>query len=143
MITEWYSHFFISFFTKLQREYYQKLYYFILLKYFEKWVESFYFVFVLILIQVFLYFCSQVMWLTICTAIVGYVPEGKFKRWLNYHVSIMCFQVLSSAISAVINYHNPENKPKNGICVANHTSPIDVLVLACDNCYALVSEEFC
>nr|XP_018908115.1 PREDICTED: glycerol-3-phosphate acyltransferase 3-like [Bemisia tabaci] len=81
-----------------------------------------------------------VMWLTICTAIVGYVPEGKFKRWLNYHVSIMCFQVLSSAISAVINYHNPENKPKNGICVANHTSPIDVLVLACDNCYALIGQ---
>jgi len=78
------------------------------------------------------------MWLTICTAIVGYVPEGKFKRWLNYHVSVMCFGVLSSALSAVITYHNPENRPKCGICVANHTSPIDVLVLACDNCYALV-----
>jgi hypothetical protein len=78
------------------------------------------------------------MWLTICTGIVGYVPEGKFKRWLNYHVSIMCFGVLSSALSAVITYHNPENRPKCGICVANHTSPIDVLVLACDNCYALV-----
>jgi hypothetical protein len=25
-----------------------------------------------------------------------------------------------------------------GICVANHTSPIDVLILACDNAYALV-----
>ena len=78
------------------------------------------------------------MWLTFCTAIVGYVPEGKFKRWLNYHVSIMCFGVLSGALSAVITYHNPENRPKCGICVANHTSPIDVLVLACDNCYALV-----
>ena len=77
-------------------------------------------------------------WLTFCTAIVGYVPEGKFKRWLNYHVSVMCFGVLSSALSAVITYNNPENRPKCGICVANHTSPIDVLVLACDNCYALV-----
>lgn len=85
-----------------------------------------------------LFNCLQVMWLTICTGIVGYVPEGKFKRWLNYHVSIMCFGVLSSALSAVITYHNPENRPKCGICVANHTSPIDVLVLACDNCYALV-----
>ena len=27
---------------------------------------------------------------------------------------------------------------QGGICVANHTSPIDVLVLACDNAYALV-----
>ncbi|XP_023720225.1 glycerol-3-phosphate acyltransferase 4 isoform X1 [Cryptotermes secundus] len=84
---------------------------------------------------------SLVMWLTICTGIVGYVREGKFKRWLNYHVSIMCFGVLSSALSAVITYHNTENRPKCGICVANHTSPIDVLVLACDNCYALIGQR--
>lgn len=50
----------------------------------------------------------------------------------------MCFGVLSSALSSVITYHNVENRPKNGICVANHTSPIDVLILMCDNCYSLV-----
>ncbi|XP_049788972.1 glycerol-3-phosphate acyltransferase 3 isoform X2 [Schistocerca nitens] len=82
-----------------------------------------------------------VMWLTACTAVVGYVPEGPFKRWLNHRVSIMCFGVLSSALSSVITYHNPENRPKSGICVANHTSPIDVLVLACDNCYALIGQR--
>ena len=33
-----------------------------------------------------------------------------------------------------------ENKPKNGgICVANHTSPIDVIILASDGCYAMVT----
>lgn len=33
-----------------------------------------------------------------------------------------------------------ENKPrKGGICVANHTSPIDVVILANDGCYAMVS----
>lgn len=79
------------------------------------------------------------MWLTLCTALVGYVPDGQFKKWLNHKVSIMCFGVLSSALSSVINYHNTENRPKTGICVANHTSPIDVLVLMCDNCYSLVS----
>lgn len=78
------------------------------------------------------------MWLTVCTAVVGYVPEGSFKRWLNYKVSLMCFAVLSSALSSVITYNNPENRPVRGICVANHTSPIDVLVLMCDNCYSLV-----
>ena len=25
-----------------------------------------------------------------------------------------------------------------GICVANHTTPIDVLILMCDRCYSLV-----
>lgn len=34
-----------------------------------------------------------------------------------------------------------ENKPqKGGICVANHTSPIDVVILANDGCYAMVSD---
>lgn len=82
-----------------------------------------------------------VMWLTICTAVVGYVPEGSFKRWLNYKVSIMCFGILSSALSSVITYHNSENRPVRGICVANHTSPIDVLVLMCDNCYSLIGQR--
>ncbi|KAF2894852.1 hypothetical protein ILUMI_11322 [Ignelater luminosus] len=84
---------------------------------------------------------SLVMWLTLCTALVGYIPNGTFKQWLNRYVSIMCFGVLSSALSSVITYHNPENRPKNGICVANHTSPIDVLVLMCDNCYSLIGQS--
>lgn len=80
----------------------------------------------------------QLLWLTFCTAMVGYAPEGPFKAWLNRKVSIMCFGILSSALSSVITYHGKENMPKNGICVANHTSPIDVLMLMCDNCYSLV-----
>ncbi|XP_018330088.1 glycerol-3-phosphate acyltransferase 4 [Agrilus planipennis] len=82
-----------------------------------------------------------VLWLTICTALVGYIPEGRFKQWVNYHVSIMCFGLLSGALSSVITYHNTENKPKNGICVANHTSPIDVLILMCDGCYSLIGQR--
>lgn len=36
--------------------------------------------------------------------------------------------------------HNRENRPKKGgICVANHTSPIDIVILANDGCYAMVS----
>ncbi|XP_043268590.1 glycerol-3-phosphate acyltransferase 3 isoform X2 [Venturia canescens] len=96
--------------------------------------------FFLLPLRIFICFVG-VMWLTVCTAIVGYVPEGSFKRWLNYNVSIMCFAVLSSALSSVISYHNPENRPVRGICVANHTSPIDVLVLMCDNCYSLIGQR--
>ena len=48
-------------------------------------------------------------------------------------------QVLGGSISAVVTYHNIENRPKGGICVANHTSPIDVCMLASDMAYALVS----
>ncbi|XP_063909481.1 glycerol-3-phosphate acyltransferase 4 isoform X4 [Zophobas morio] len=82
-----------------------------------------------------------VWWLTLCTALVGYVKEGDFKQKLNKYVSVMCFGILSNAISSVITYHNEENKPKSGICVANHTSPIDVLILMCDNCYSLIGQS--
>lgn len=57
-----------------------------------------------------------------------------------HKVLIQCFVFLSSALSAVINYHDVQYRPsRTGICVANHTSPIDVLVLMCDYCYSLVS----
>ncbi|XP_057339281.1 glycerol-3-phosphate acyltransferase 3 [Microplitis mediator] len=96
--------------------------------------------FFLLPLRIFIFFFG-VMWLTICTAIVGYIPEGNFKRWLNHKVSMMCFAVLSGALSSVINYHNAEHKPITGICVANHTSPIDVLVLMCDNSYSLIGQR--
>ncbi|XP_032307186.1 glycerol-3-phosphate acyltransferase 4 isoform X3 [Drosophila ananassae] len=78
-----------------------------------------------------------VVWLTVCTAAVGYLKDGPYKRQVVNKVLSMCFGVLSSAISAVITYHNEENRPSSGICVANHTSPIDVLVLMCDSTYSL------
>jgi len=72
---------------------------------------------------------------------VGYLKDGPFKRDLVHKVLGMCFGVLSSAISAVITYHNEDNRPSSGICVANHTSPIDVLVLMCDSTYSLVRQR--
>jgi len=80
-------------------------------------------------------------YLAIGTAFVGSLPDSEFKRWLNFHVFTSCFQVLAGALSAVIKYHNTENRPKTGICVANHTSVIDVLVLACDNAYSLIGQK--
>lgn len=73
-----------------------------------------------------------------CTYVVGCLPESKTKRRLNSSVSVFCFDFLSGALSLVCTYHNKENVPRRGICVANHTTPIDVLVLACDNTYDMV-----
>ncbi|XP_076253150.1 glycerol-3-phosphate acyltransferase 4 isoform X5 [Rhynchophorus ferrugineus] len=97
--------------------------------------------FLLLPLRIIICFCG-VQWLTICTALVGYIPPGDFKRLVNKYVAIMCFGVLSRSISSVITYHNVENRPKEGgICVANHTSPIDVLTLMCDNCYSLIGQR--
>ena len=78
------------------------------------------------------------MFMTVSMALVGYLPEGEFKRWILLKVNFISFALLCSSVSAVINYHNPENRPHCGICVANHTTPIDALVLAYDNHYSLV-----
>ncbi|GIY43876.1 glycerol-3-phosphate acyltransferase 4 [Caerostris darwini] len=80
--------------------------------------------------------------LVLCTTVIGMLPEGRFKKWWYWHVSLMCFRILARSFSAIVTYHNKENKAKGGgICVANHTSPIDVVILACDNCYGLVGQK--
>ncbi|KAH9488026.1 Glycerol-3-phosphate acyltransferase 4 [Bulinus truncatus] len=81
-----------------------------------------------------------VMWLIISTAFIGYLKESSFKRKLNRFFSLMSFRILCRAFSGVITFHNRENMAKNGICVANHTSPIDVIILSCDNCYAMIGQ---
>ncbi|KAG6462130.1 hypothetical protein O3G_MSEX013068 [Manduca sexta] len=85
---------------------------------------------------------SLVWWLVVSTACVGCVPEGPLKKRLNRAVALHCFGFLSRSISAVITYHDAHYRPANGgICVANHTSPIDALVLMCDNCYSLIGQR--
>lgn len=116
-------------------------YEFISLKLTVIWMIGFFIRYVILMpCRVFICFVG-VMWLTLCTALVGCIPEGSTKRWMVKMVLIQCFGVLSSALSSVVNYHNLENRPLNGICVANHTSPIDVLMLMCDNCYSLIGQR--
>ena len=79
--------------------------------------------------------------IVVSTYVVGTLPDGKFKKSVNQQLSTFSFDYLSGALSLVCTYHNRENIPEQGICVANHTTPIDVLVLACDNTYDLVGSE--
>uniref|UniRef100_F1KXV8 Glycerol-3-phosphate acyltransferase 3 n=1 Tax=Ascaris suum TaxID=6253 RepID=F1KXV8_ASCSU len=76
------------------------------------------------------------------TSLVGCVPNKSVKRWLNKRAMLMCMRVFSRSFSSIIRFHNQENRAKRGgICVANHTSPIDVMILSCDNCYAMVGQR--
>eukprot|EP00092_Neocalanus_flemingeri_P018718 GFUD01020273.1.p1 GENE.GFUD01020273.1~~GFUD01020273.1.p1 ORF type:complete len:567 (-),score=108.27 GFUD01020273.1:358-2058(-) len=81
------------------------------------------------------------LYMAVGMTLIGPFKEGPFKKWLNHQITTSCFQVLGGAISAVITYHHTENRPKGGICVANHTSPIDVLMLASDTAYALTGQK--
>uniref|UniRef100_A0A8C7GLA9 Glycerol-3-phosphate acyltransferase 3 n=1 Tax=Oncorhynchus kisutch TaxID=8019 RepID=A0A8C7GLA9_ONCKI len=81
-------------------------------------------------------------WLVIGTTLVGFLPNKRLKNWLSELVHLMCYRICARGLSATIQYHNKENKPqKGGICVANHTSPIDIVILANDGCYAMVGQS--
>ncbi|XP_031143831.1 glycerol-3-phosphate acyltransferase 3 [Sander lucioperca] len=80
-------------------------------------------------------------WLVIGTILVGFLPESSVKNWLSELVHLTCYRICARGLSATIVYHNRENKPqKGGICVANHTTPIDVVILSNDGCYAMVGQ---
>lgn len=75
------------------------------------------------------------------TFLIGLLEDGKFKRWLSWYASIILHRILSRVFSAIITYHDRNNRAKTGsICVANHTSPIDVIILSTDNCYSMIGQ---
>lgn len=95
---------------------------------------------ILLPIRFFIFFFGMA-YLLCTTALVGLFSEGSFKRWLYAHTSVISFRILSRSLSSIINYHDSQYKPKGGsLCVANHTSPLDVLILHNDNAYALVGQ---
>ncbi|XP_041666091.1 glycerol-3-phosphate acyltransferase 3 [Cheilinus undulatus] len=80
-------------------------------------------------------------WLVMGTTLVGFLPEGSVKNWLSELVHLTCYRICARGLSATVTYHNKENRPqKGGICVANHTTPIDMVILANDGCYAMVGQ---
>lgn len=77
------------------------------------------------------------------TGILGYlIPEGRIRKKGYNQLSKTCYRIMARAFSAVIKFHNIQNRARGGgICVANHTSPIDIIILGCDNTYAMVGQE--
>lgn len=85
--------------------------------------------------------CIGLSWLVLGTSAVGFLPNSSIKFWLSEWVHVMCYRICARGLSAAIRYHNRENKPKKGgICVANHTTPIDIVILCNDGCYAMVGQ---
>lgn len=47
---------------------------------------------------------------------------------------------MARSLTGIITIYNKQYRPKaGGVCVANHTTPYDVVILSTDNCYSLVS----
>merc|ERR1719431_2575647 len=69
------------------------------------------------------------------------IPWKGVRRFVYRYLNMAAARILMRSFSAVIHFHNLENRAQGGgICVANHTSPIDTYLLGTDNCYALVGQ---
>ncbi|XP_005444564.1 glycerol-3-phosphate acyltransferase 3-like isoform X2 [Falco biarmicus] len=83
----------------------------------------------------------SILLLVLVTTVVGRFPNGRIKCWLSNQVQMICATLGVRCVGGLVHFHNRENKPRGGgICVANHTSPLDVLILASDGCYSLVGQ---
>ncbi|XP_057670753.1 glycerol-3-phosphate acyltransferase 3 isoform X1 [Diorhabda carinulata] len=86
--------------------------------------------------------CFGIAILIISTFSMSILRGGSLKRWLNEKFYKMCFRILSQSVTAIITVHNKQWRPARGsVCVANHTSPIDIMILSTDNCYALIGQR--
>ncbi|CAJ0951869.1 unnamed protein product, partial [Mesorhabditis belari] len=73
---------------------------------------------------------------------IGLIPHQGTRKWLYRHAMLMSMRIVARSFSSIIRYHDQENRAdRGGICVANHTSPIDVLILSTDNCYAMIGQK--
>lgn len=80
------------------------------------------------------------MVLTLTTGLIGFIPNRRVKRWFASLAYLASMRILMRSLSVVITFHNEEYRPKTcGICVANHTSTIDVGILSTQNVFSLVS----
>ncbi|XP_075006081.1 glycerol-3-phosphate acyltransferase 3-like isoform X1 [Calonectris borealis] len=83
----------------------------------------------------------SILLLVLATTVVGQFPNGRVKCWLSNQVQMMCATLGVRCLGGLVHFHNRENRPQEGgICVANHTTPLDVLILASDGCYSLVGQ---
>lgn len=79
--------------------------------------------------------------LTVLTSVLGQLPEYSFKRGLVHGLLRLCCRLTTCCIPVVRRLHNVEHRPHTGICVCNHTSPLDVLMLTCDVHYSLTGQR--
>ncbi|XP_072747202.1 glycerol-3-phosphate acyltransferase 3 isoform X2 [Anoplolepis gracilipes] len=83
-----------------------------------------------------------VLYLVIVTCLIGFLPNGRVKCWMNNQASLIAFRIMSRSIAGMITIHNPQYKPKNGgVCVANHTSTLDICILSTLTTFSLIGQR--
>lgn len=87
-------------------------------------------------------FILAIFWMLGSALFLKYFPGQDAKLRYGFYINIVLHRILSRVFSAIITYHNTEYRAKCGsICVANHTSPIDVIILSTDNSFSMIGQK--
>lgn len=80
-------------------------------------------------------------WMVMSMTFVSWIQDADFRLKAAYWANIVTYRIYTRALGLIVNYHNRENIPQNGsVCVANHTTVIDVVTLSNDRPYALIGQ---
>jgi len=86
--------------------------------------------------------CVGIVWMITAMTIVSWISDDDIRLKAAYWANIVTYRIFTRALGAIVNYHDRENKPKNGsVCVANHTTVIDVVTLSNDRPYAMIGQS--
>ena len=86
-------------------------------------------------------FILAILWMLCSALILKFFPIQDAKIRYGYYINIVLHRILSRVFSAIITYHHTEYRAtRNSICVANHTSPIDVIILSTDNSFSMIGQ---
>lgn len=87
-------------------------------------------------------FILAILWMLGSALFLKYFPGQDAKLRYGFYINIVLHRILSRVFSAIITYHNTEYRATCGsICVANHTSPIDVIILSTDNSFSMIGQK--
>lgn len=87
-------------------------------------------------------FFLAISWMLSSVVFLKYFPIANAKSRFGFYINIVLHRILARVFSAIITHHNTEYRAKHGsICVANHTSPIDVIILSTDNGYSMIGQK--
>ncbi|CAF0965302.1 unnamed protein product [Rotaria sordida] len=87
-------------------------------------------------------FIIGITWMLVSAIFLKYFLKRDAKLRYGFYINIVLHRILSRVFSAIITYHNTEYRAKCGsICVANHTSPIDVIILSTDNSFSMIGQK--
>jgi len=63
-------------------------------------------------------------------------------RHTKISCAMICMRMFARSMGTILNFHNVENRPKDGgICVANHTTVLDIIVLMSDRTFSMIGQE--